>query len=255
VDSSGESPEAAAPTSDSSGSSSRAIALAEKAFPETRISPQARADGSTSPRLTEDSEHAFASQLQRGLAAALNQNGGTVNIRLQPEALGDLKIRMDLRHGQVSAEFRVDSADTKSILDQQLGALREALETRGLEVQNLAVHVADDAPKRNVAESPRESARSDPSNRQTAAGTPLAMVVDADGRRGNGAGGGWGNQSQGGSGAFRQNADVESVGGTSTISAASSALADALGSRSDPHHQGGAQRNLGALTLRLDAIA
>jgi hypothetical protein len=82
-------------------------------------------------------------QFGRGLVAALRQNGGTVTIRLQPQELGDLKIRMQLQNGRVEARFEAATEQARDILDKNLGALRAALESRGLGVDRLDVYAAD----------------------------------------------------------------------------------------------------------------
>jgi flagellar hook-length control protein FliK len=81
-------------------------------------------------------------QFGRGLAAALRQNGGTVTLRLEPEALGDLKIRLALEPGRVEAKFEVQSDQARRLLDTSMDSLRSALEAHGLEVARLDVHVA-----------------------------------------------------------------------------------------------------------------
>ncbi len=215
-------------------SGSRAVAIAERI-----LAPKQEVSAPSKPaqaRLTPESEHAFAAQLQRGLAAALNQNGGTVHIRLQPEALGNLRIRMDLHEGQVSATFHVDSARASALVDQQLASLRDALETRGLRVASLSVRSEAHESTRPRAEARNQTPRT-PDTSRPSAGTPLAISVDADRRGGAGTGSG-----------FSRN-DTRAEHGTMP-----SKLAQSLGSRSDPATPGGAHQ-LGTRTLRLDAIA
>jgi flagellar hook-length control protein FliK len=84
-----------------------------------------------------------AAQFSRGLSAALRQGGGAVTLRLHPENLGDLKIRLEMEAGKVAAQFRVETAQARQLLDETIGSLRTALEARGLEVQSLSVHVAE----------------------------------------------------------------------------------------------------------------
>jgi flagellar hook-length control protein FliK len=247
-----ENPSHEPPPQGDSSAAARVVSIADKAFPAARAGSGVGEATGTPPSLKHEAEQAFGAQLQRGLAAALNQNGGTVHIRLQPEALGDLKIRMDLKHGQVSAEFRVDSLETKTLLDRQLGTLREALETRGLEVGTLAVRVADPSERRASATETRKDSGPSPNQDRASPGTPIAMSIDANARHGSG--GGWQPQHEDGSGVFR--------GGTGTSEDASGTLATApspadagiIGSRSDLETTDGV-RNAGPLMLRLDAIA
>lgn len=83
-------------------------------------------------------DETFAAQLQRGLAAAL-KDGGTVTMRLNPEKLGAVQVRLDVQDGQVAAAFRVESPEARRLLDQELPALRSALEARGLDVDRIHI--------------------------------------------------------------------------------------------------------------------
>jgi flagellar hook-length control protein FliK len=82
----------------------------------------------------------FLAQMSRGLAAALRQNGGTVTLRLKPDDLGDLKVRLQLQGGRVEARFEVATEEARSLLDKSLAALRQSLESKGLHVDRLDVH-------------------------------------------------------------------------------------------------------------------
>ncbi len=92
-----------------------------------------------SPRPFEVEAKPFADQIGRGLAAAIRQHGGTVTLRLEPDALGALKIRMDLDAGRVEATLEASSDRARRLLDDALPALRSALEAHGLSVDRLEV--------------------------------------------------------------------------------------------------------------------
>jgi flagellar hook-length control protein FliK len=96
----------------------------------------------TTARLAPD-EQKIAAQAARGLAAALRQGGGSVTLRLQPDALGELKVKLDLTGTKVGASFEVGSDQARKLLDTTLTTLRSALEARGLQVDRLEVRVAD----------------------------------------------------------------------------------------------------------------
>ena len=87
-------------------------------------------------------------QVSRALAAALRQNGGTVTLRLKPEELGDLKVRLQLQDGRVDARFEVRTDRARELLDKSIGALRSALEAHGLTIDRLSIRAlpADSAP-------------------------------------------------------------------------------------------------------------
>jgi flagellar hook-length control protein FliK len=78
----------------------------------------------------------------RGLAAAVQQRGGSVTLRLSPESLGNLKIEMSLDRGMVTVDLRAATPEAHELLSQSLGTLRSSLEARGLNVERLNVHLA-----------------------------------------------------------------------------------------------------------------
>lgn len=88
-------------------------------------------------------EAEFAEQLGRGMSAIMRQNGGSLTLRLQPDSLGELTIRMELQPGKVAATFEVDSDQARQLLDAHMTTLRSALEAKGLGVESLAVQVSD----------------------------------------------------------------------------------------------------------------
>jgi flagellar hook-length control protein FliK len=95
-----------------------------------RPNPQASAD---------DAEGKTPKLVARGLAALASQKGGSMQIRLDPPSLGDLRIQMTVINGAVSAELRPSSAQAHTLLAADLASLRQALEAQGLSVDRLSV--------------------------------------------------------------------------------------------------------------------
>lgn len=98
-----------------------------------------RQSAQQSPAPTDSDQ--FEAQLARGMAAALQQKGGTVTLRMQPETLGQLRIHMDLSPGQVALRFQVADAQARDLLESSLQHLRASLEAKGLAVEKVAVHI------------------------------------------------------------------------------------------------------------------
>jgi hypothetical protein len=73
----------------------------------------------------------------------MRQNGGSLTLRMRPEALGDLTIRMNLQPGRVEAEFEVGTTQARQLLSDHMTSLRSALEARGLRADKLTVNVSD----------------------------------------------------------------------------------------------------------------
>lgn len=96
------------------------------------ISTTATSDG--------DAEAAPAPLVARGLAAIAAQKGGTLQMRLDPPSLGDVRITMSIRHGVVVADITVAQANAHALLAADLGSLHAALERQGLVVDRLSLH-------------------------------------------------------------------------------------------------------------------
>ncbi len=87
----------------------------------------------------EEAESAAPKLVARGLAALASQKGGSMQMRLDPPSLGDLRIQMTVVNGAVSAELRPSSAQAHALLAADLASLRQALEAQGLSVERLSV--------------------------------------------------------------------------------------------------------------------
>jgi flagellar hook-length control protein FliK len=78
----------------------------------------------------------------RGLSAMLQQRGGSMTMRLDPPALGQLRVQMTISSGTVTAEFQPATTEAQALLDRSIATLRSALESQGLTVERLTVHAA-----------------------------------------------------------------------------------------------------------------
>lgn len=94
------------------------------------------------PNQQESAQQAFEASVARGLGAAVRQRGGTITVQLQPEALGSLRIRMDIERGVVTARFDASTAQARDLLTKNMEMLRTSLEARGLSVDKLQVTLA-----------------------------------------------------------------------------------------------------------------
>ncbi len=94
------------------------------------------------PNASESGEDANVARVGRGLRTALQQQGGTVNLRLAPAELGTVRITMQLVDGVVRANIVTQSESVRAMMTQQLATLRRGLEGQGLSVESLTVHAA-----------------------------------------------------------------------------------------------------------------
>ena len=91
----------------------------------------------TQPISSEDQVNVV--RVVRGIANAVSQNGGSIMLRLQPPALGFVRVQLDIAAGTVRAMFQSEHPAVRTLLAQQMGQLRMALESHGLQVERLDV--------------------------------------------------------------------------------------------------------------------
>lgn len=83
-----------------------------------------------------------ASAVVRGLSASVLQRGGSMNIKLIPETLGEVRIVMQLDQGSVAVRIDATTEAAHRLLSDQLSLLRSSLESKGLNVERINVHLA-----------------------------------------------------------------------------------------------------------------
>ncbi|MEM6856067.1 MAG: flagellar hook-length control protein FliK, partial [Planctomycetota bacterium] len=138
-----------------------------------------------------------AARLTRGLNNAVNQQGGSVTLRLTPPEMGTVRIQLNLQGTNVSAQFHAETDSAQRLLTQQLGQLRTSLESQGLNVERLGV------------QSISASSNSSSLQQQTNSDNPQSQA-NADGRSRGNAGGNAGGQSSQQSGSGGDDADAAS---------------------------------------------
>jgi flagellar hook-length control protein FliK len=76
--------------------------------------------------------------------AATENRPTELRLQLSPEHLGKMEVRVFAHEGAVSAQIRVESADTKNIMQGQLDHLRQTLADQGIKIDKLEVSVGQD---------------------------------------------------------------------------------------------------------------
>jgi flagellar hook-length control protein FliK len=130
------------------------------------------------PRSFQFEQQKVLAQVGRGLAAALKREGGVVTLRLQPQTLGELKIKLELSQGRVEATFRAENDAARQLLESSLDALRSSLEAKGLRVDRLHVLTPDDPGHKQQSGSPGE-----PNDREQTPGGDREARDDGDRQR------------------------------------------------------------------------
>ena len=104
---------------------------------------------------------AFAAGVSRGLAAVLNQKGGTLTMLLNPASLGSLRIAMSIDAGSVSVTMEAVRPEAQEMLNRNLQSLRAVLEARGLTVERIGVQLAPQSQNTDNSQSQQHNARND----------------------------------------------------------------------------------------------
>ncbi len=79
-------------------------------------------------------------QVQRGLASIMNTKGGTMKMRLSPDHLGEIKIELTTKAGEVRVNIDAANDDARSMLKEGLEGLRHMMESRGVRIDELRVN-------------------------------------------------------------------------------------------------------------------
>ncbi len=88
---------------------------------------------------------AMTQRVVRGMSTLVNQHGGVLNMRLSPPELGDLKVQMTVVRNVVMAQFQATTPEAHAVLEKSITALRTSLESQGLTVERLSVHLNQSA--------------------------------------------------------------------------------------------------------------
>lgn len=116
---------------------SRAVPTVARAAPKTPPTGASRPD-----------PVAVEAQALRGILASARKNGGVITLRLQPDQLGELRIRIEVHGREVTALIDAGTDPARELLSESRDSLRAALEARGLAVERLEVrHDATLAPR------------------------------------------------------------------------------------------------------------
>ncbi len=139
-----------------------ALELAENSSPEsssreTRTTPVGAAQRGASdslqhsarstpdePRSPQVDPSRFVSRVSRAFEAA-NQRGGTVQLRLSPPELGAMRVELSVQQGVLSARLETETAAAKSLLIDNLPALRERLAALDIRVERFDVDVRQES--------------------------------------------------------------------------------------------------------------
>ena len=129
--------------------------------------------------LLDESAQVVLPQVVRGLATIVRDGMSEMRLKLQPEDLGDIEVRVRTSEGVVRGEMMVQNPEVKQLLDHHLDRLREALHQQGLDLRNFDIGLTPDG-RFNQPDRSWQGSRQGGERRPTAAveapETPAPMV-------------------------------------------------------------------------------
>lgn len=70
-----------------------------------------------------------------------NKGGGEVRMKLKPEGLGELELKMVLNQGRLQLHINADTNEAKKVLEQSLGDLKSSLAAHKLSIDHMKIDV------------------------------------------------------------------------------------------------------------------
>lgn len=130
----------------------------------------------------------IAQSALKAMGFALKEGGGEVTMKLAPEALGQVKVKLVVQDAGVDAMFTATTASARQLLEASTDTLRDALEARGLRVDSIVV----DGPRTEAQAGPQSSREGAQDARRDASqqGQGGALTSATDGRSSDEPGGG-----------------------------------------------------------------
>ncbi|MBI2399507.1 MAG: flagellar hook-length control protein FliK [Deltaproteobacteria bacterium] len=80
-------------------------------------------------------------KVQAGIKVSVEQGGGEVKMKLNPESLGEVRIKLNVASGIVRAEITVENLEVKRIIETDSAFLRDSLGAHGLTLDKCVVEV------------------------------------------------------------------------------------------------------------------
>lgn len=102
-----------------------------------------------------DNLHEIAQGILKEAKLMIQDGKSEVSLKLEPESLGSVILKVVSQDGRVSAEFNVRTQDARSYIESALPQMREMLTGNGISMQNMSVNLqgssAGDREKQNLS--------------------------------------------------------------------------------------------------------
>ncbi len=106
--------------------------------------------------LSEESRE-IMDQVRNGIRADLRPDMDELELSLHPASLGNVKINLINKGGEITAEFKVQNEMVRDIIEGQIGILRESLRENGVKVEAVEVSVETQSFEENLWQGGQQS--------------------------------------------------------------------------------------------------
>lgn len=96
---------------------------------------------SSHPVQTKETIVELQQKLNAGINISVQKNGGEVRMKLNPDNLGELVIKLTIENGSVKADIRAESIEIKHLIEADSSMLKEALGAHGLSLKECTIGV------------------------------------------------------------------------------------------------------------------
>jgi flagellar hook-length control protein FliK len=114
--------------------------------------PVPRPVSSRQPALLQDITRSVVDQVVRGMELHIAGKASEMHLRLEPETLGEIGLRVRMDEGRLQAQIDVSHPSVKAALEGSLPQLREALAAEGIYVERLDVLAQGESYSREAAD-------------------------------------------------------------------------------------------------------
>lgn len=99
------------------------------------------------------------SQITERVKVTAGEELSEIEMQLQPETLGTLRIHLTSKEGAVTAQFTAENESVRSVLEAQTVQLKENLNQQGIKVEAVEVTVANQGFERSFAQNDEQSGK------------------------------------------------------------------------------------------------
>lgn len=86
----------------------------------------------------------FVNQIVKKADIVLREGHQEMVMKLEPESLGKLNLKIIMENGQITAKFVAESQQVKEVLESSFNQLKDALQEKGVNVQSFSVSVGQE---------------------------------------------------------------------------------------------------------------